>query len=64
MPEDQSNIVAVLLDVKERNNLDVGDQLIKDCYEVQKKFQFDPNRNTVEKMRALVEASLKKEGEQ
>ncbi len=64
MPEDQSKIVAVLLDVKEQKGLDIDDQLIKACYEVQKKFQFDPNRSTVEKMRNLVEASLKKDGEQ
>ena len=63
MPENADNIMAVLLDVKESKGLSVADQLIKQCYEVQKKFQFDPNRPTVEKMRELVEASLDKEGE-
>ncbi|PHS73526.1 MAG: hypothetical protein COB22_02200 [Cycloclasticus sp.] len=64
MSDKKSNILAVLLDVKERNELQVDDKLIRECYELQKKFQFDPNRNTVEKMRELVEASLDKEGEQ
>lgn len=56
--DEPSNILAVLLDVKERNDLDLDDQLIKQCYELQKKYQYDPKRNTVEKMRALIEASL------
>jgi len=58
MSENESNILAVLLDVKERNNLDVDDHLIKQCYELQKKYQYDPNRSTVDKMRTLIEASL------
>ena len=58
MTEDESNILAVLLGVKERNNLDLNDQLIKSCYELQKKYQYDPTRNTVEKMRALIEEHL------
>jgi len=63
MREEENNIVAVLLDVKERMNLSVDDQLIKGCYQLQKKAQFDPARNTVEKMRELVEASLAKDGD-
>ena len=58
MSKDESNILAVLLDVKERNDLDVDDQLIKKCYELQKKYQYDPKRNTYEKMRSLLEESL------
>ncbi len=61
---EKSNIVAVLLDVKKENELDLDDQLIRDCYELQKKFQFDPNRNTQNLMRDLIEASLKKEESQ
>ncbi len=61
---EKSNIVAVLLDVKKENELDVDNQLIRDCYELQKKFQFDPNRNTQNLMRDLIEASLKKEESQ
>jgi len=58
MTDEKSNILAVLLDVKERNNLEIDDQLIKDCYDLQKKYQYDPSRTTLEKMRALVEESL------
>jgi len=58
MSENESNILAVLLDVKERNNIDIDDYLIKQCYELQKKYQYDPNRSTVDKMRTLIEASL------
>ena len=57
---ESSNIIALLLNIKEREGLDVDDQLIKQCYELQKKYQFDPTRNTVERMRELVEASLDK----
>lgn len=58
MTDEQSNILAVLLDVKERNNFKIDDQLIKQCYELQRKYQYDPDRSTVEKMRELIEASL------
>ena len=57
---ESSHIIALLLNIKEREELDVDDQLIKQCYELQKKYQFEPIRNTVEKMRELVEASLDK----
>ncbi len=63
MTKENGNILAVLLDVKENDKLDIKDQLIRDCYEIQKKYQFDPNRSTVEKMRVLVESSLKKESD-
>ncbi len=61
---EKSNIMTVLLDVKKENELEVDNQLIRDCYELQKKFQFDPNRNTQNLMRDLIEASLKKEESQ
>lgn len=59
-----SHIIALLLDINEREGLDVDEQLIKQCYELQKKYQFDPGRNTVEKMRELVETSLDKNDSQ
>lgn len=58
---DSSQILALLLNVKEREGFDVDDELIKECYELQKKYQFELNRNTVEKMRVLIETSLNKE---
>ncbi len=57
---ESSSIIALLLNIKDREELDVEDKLIKQCYELQKKYQFEQNRNTVEKMRELVEASLDK----
>lgn len=57
---DSSHIFALLLNIKEQQELDVDDVLIKQCYELQKKYQFELNRNTVEKMRELIEASLDK----
>ena len=60
MMSESSNIIALLLDIKEREGLDIDDQLIKQCYELQQKYQFDPSRNTVEKMRELVETNLDK----
>ena len=60
---ESSNIIALLMNIKDREGLDVDDHLIKECYELQKKHQFDPDRNTVEKMRQLVEASLDKDGD-
>ncbi|MDB3856394.1 hypothetical protein N9284_02775 [Halieaceae bacterium] len=58
MAKEKSNILAVLLDVKERNNLEVDDKLIEQCYQLHKKFQYDPKRNTVGLMKDLVESSL------
>ena len=60
----KSDIMSVLLDVKKENDLDLDDQLIRGCYELQKKFQFDPNRNTQNLMHDLIEASLNKEESQ
>ena len=59
-----SDIIALLLNIKEREGLDVDDQLIKQCYELQKINQFNPDRNTVERMRELVEGSLDKNDDQ
>lgn len=61
---EESNILAVLLDVKRENELDVDDQLIKACYELQKKYQFDPGRNTQNLMNELIESNLNKEESQ
>ena len=58
MASESSHIIDLLLKIKERNGLDVDDNLIKQCYELQKKYQFDSNGITSEKMRKLVEASL------
>lgn len=56
--DENSDILAVLLDVKERNGYEIDDLLIKHCYELQKKHQYDPERRTVDKMRELIENNL------
>ena len=61
MRVEESNIIAVLLDVKEKKDIEVDEMLIKQCYLLQKKFQFDPKRNTVDKMQDLIEKALNKE---
>ena len=58
MIAEKINILAVLLEVKRENGLDVDDQLIMDCYEVQKRHQFNPDRNTKNLMGDLIETSL------
>jgi len=58
MTDENSDILAVLLDVKERNGHEIDDLLIKQCYELQKKHQYDPERKTIDKMRELVENNL------
>ena len=60
MMSESSHIIALLLNIKKRKGLDVDDHLIEKCYELQKKYQFDQDRITSEKMRELVEASLEK----
>ena len=63
MTKEQGDILGVLLDVKEEKGFSVEDQLVKDCYELQKKHQFDRDRNTVDLTRSLIEESLEGEGE-
>ncbi len=58
---ESSHIIALLLDIKEQEGLNVDGALIKQCYELQKKHQFELNRNTVEKMRELIETSIDKD---
>ncbi len=59
MTEDKGNILAVLLDVKERNSIEIDEKLIKQCYELHEKHQYDLNRSTVDKMRQLIEDNIK-----
>lgn len=64
MTKNIENILAVLLDVKKKIGLKIDEKLIIECYELQKKYQFDPARPTVEKMRVLVENLLNEEIEE
>lgn len=60
----KSDPLAVLLAIKTQLGLDVDDELIKACYQLQSEHQYDKERNTMKKMRALIETSiLEKEGD-
>ncbi len=59
----KSDPLTVLLEVKEKNGLEVDSELIKECYQVQQKYQYVKDRDTLRKMKELVEAEvLKKVG--
>ena len=64
MMTDKDEIFEVLLGVKKKREIDLDDELIRGCYEIQQKHQFDPDRNTVNKMRDLVDDWLSGEGKQ
>ena len=55
---EQNEILGELLKIKQEEALLVDDELIKQCYEVQRKHQFDPDRNTLNQMRELIESNL------
>ena len=56
---DSNHVLELLLDIKGREGFEVDDELIKKCYELQKKYQFELNRDIVlRQMRELIEQSL------
>jgi len=57
----KSDPLVVLFDVKEQLGLNVDKELIEACYELQKSHQYDKDRTTLKKMKALVEAVLPKD---
>jgi len=54
----KSDPLAVLLELNLKLNLELDEQLIKDCYQVQKDHQYDRDRNTLLKVKAIVEESV------
>ena len=54
----KSDPLEVLLELNLKLNLDLDEQLIKDCYQVQKEHQYDRDRNTLLKVQAIVEESV------
>lgn len=54
----KSDPLAVLLKLNSQLNLELDEQLIKDCYQVQKDHQYDRDRNTLLKIQAIVEESV------
>jgi hypothetical protein len=54
----KSEPLTVLLELNSKLNLELDEQLIKDCYQVQKDHQYDKDRNTLLKVQAIVEESV------
>ncbi|MBQ4833643.1 hypothetical protein J8L70_10360 [Pseudoalteromonas sp. MMG010] len=54
----KSDPLTVLLELNSKLNLELDKQLIKDCYQVQKDHQYDKDRNTLDKVKAIVEESV------
>ena len=57
----KSDPLEVLLDVKTQLKLNVEDDLIKACYQLQNIHQYDKDRDTMKKMQKLIEAAISKE---
>ncbi|MCW8828094.1 MAG: hypothetical protein OQK94_03455 [Gammaproteobacteria bacterium] len=54
----KSDPLQVLLDIKNKMSLDIDDELIKGCYEIQRDHQYDRDRDTLKKMKALIEEQI------
>lgn len=54
----KSDPLDVLLDVKKQLGLKVSDQLIVECYKIQKENQFNKERDTSKKIQALIETKI------
>lgn len=64
MMENRSDPLAVLLSIKDEMGLAVDKELIEQCYQLQSAHQYDKDRDTIKKMKALVEEKVvEREGE-
>ena len=57
----ESDPLAVLLKLNSELSLDLDEELIKECYEIQKEHQYDKDRDTLTKIKAIVEERVHKE---
>lgn len=57
--DNKSDPLAVLLSIKHALELGVDTELIEQCYKLQSAHQFDKERDTISKMKALVEEKVK-----
>ncbi|MGF1742044.1 hypothetical protein L4C34_13360 [Vibrio profundum] len=65
MMENKSDPLAVLLSIKDEQGLGVDKELIEQCYQLQSSHQYDKDRDTIKKMKALVEKKIvERESEQ
>jgi hypothetical protein len=51
----KSDPLAVLLRLNSKLEKNIDEDLIKECYQIQKEHQYDKDRNTVTKIQAIVE---------
>jgi len=51
----KSDPLAVLLRLNSKLGKNIDEELIKECYQIQKEHQYDKDRNTVTKIQAIVE---------
>ncbi|MCY4178471.1 MAG: hypothetical protein OXD32_08285 [Endozoicomonadaceae bacterium] len=56
--ENKTNPLTVLLTIKETMDTIIDDDLVKRCYELQSKHQYDKDRDTMNKMRKFVEEAI------
>ncbi len=54
----QSDPLSVLKAVRDKLNLAVETDLIEGCYKIQSDHQYDKDRDTLKKMKALVEEQV------
>jgi len=57
----ESDPLAVLLRLNAKLESNIDEDLIKECYQIQKDHQYDRNRNTVSKIQAIVEENVVKQ---
>ncbi|MBN1009089.1 DNA modification system-associated small protein [Amphritea pacifica] len=57
--DSKADPLTVLLAVKAEQNLEIEKELIEQCYQLQSEHQYDKDRDTLRKMRALVEEKVK-----
>ncbi len=54
----RSDPLSVLLEIKATMDTNIDDELVKSCYQLQSEHQYDNNRETMQKMQALIEEAI------
>lgn len=54
----KSDPLTVLLKIKKDKGFQVSDELLEECYKLQSDHQYDKDRITLDKMKALIEETL------
>lgn len=57
----ESDPLAVLLKLNSTLGLSLDEDLIQECYEIQKEHQYNKDRDTLSKMKTIVEERVQKE---